>query len=81
MRQLSFDSIQVTQVVDKSDKLDEQTLKLHGCVCSSPNLEFTSTDPKIVKEHPNFFGKYTYKVSNIIYSFIYYLIIFNTSSI
>jgi len=52
---------QVTQVVDKSDKLDEQTLKLHGCVCPSPNLEFTSTDPKIVKEHPNFFGKYTYK--------------------
>jgi len=64
---------QVTQVVDKSDKLDEQTLKLHGCVCSSPNLEFTSTDPKIVKEHPNFFGKYTYKVSNIIHSFMYIL--------
>ena len=54
--------VQVSQVVDKSDKLDEQTLKLHGCKCSSPNLEFTSTDQSIVKEHPEFFGKYSYKV-------------------
>ena len=50
-------------ILDKSDKLDENTLKLHGCVCSSPNLEFTSTDPKIMKEHPDFFGTYSYKVS------------------
>jgi len=52
---------EVSNTVDKSDKLDEETLKRHGCLCFSSNLKFSSTDPKIEKEHPEFFGTYSYK--------------------
>ena len=52
---------QISNTVDKSDKLDEETLKRHGCLCFSSNLKFSSTDPKIEKEHPEFFGTYSYK--------------------
>jgi len=52
---------QISQTADKTEKIDEQTLKHHGCVCPSANIKFTTTDTKIEKEHPEFFGRYTYK--------------------
>ena len=51
----------VSQTVGKSDNLDNQILKNHGCVCSSP-VKFSTTDSSIEKEHPEFFGLYSYKV-------------------
>jgi len=53
----------ISQTVGKSDKLDNQILKNHGCVCSSP-VKFSTTDSSIEKEHPEFFGLYSYKVQN-----------------
>ena len=51
----------MSQTVGKSDKLDNQILKNHGCVCSS-TVKFSTTDSSIEKEHPEFFGLYSYKV-------------------
>jgi len=51
---------QISQTVGKSDNLDNQILKNHGCVCSSP-VKFSTTDSSIEKEHPEFFGLYSYK--------------------
>jgi len=51
---------QITQTVDKSDNLDDKILKNHGCVCSS-SVKFSTTDSAIEKEHPEFFGSYSYK--------------------
>ena len=53
----------MSQTVGKSDKLDNQILKNHGCVCSS-TVKFSTTDSSIEKEHPDFFGLYSYKVQN-----------------
>ena len=53
----------VSQTVGKSDNLDNQILKNHGCVCSS-SVKFSTTDSSIEKEHPDFFGMYSYKVQN-----------------
>ena len=52
----------VSQTNQRSDRLDTETLKTHGCGCSSTTLTFSSTDKKIEKEHPDYFGSYKYKV-------------------
>lgn len=56
-----MEKIFVSQTVDKSDNLDDKILKNHGCVCSS-SVKFSTTDSAIEKEHPEFFGSYSYKV-------------------
>ena len=43
--------------------MDAETLRAHGCNCTSPTITFSTTDVKIQKEHPDYFGSYTYKVS------------------
>ena len=50
--------------------MDRETLRAHGCGCSSPTLTFSTTDAKIQKEHPDYFGSYKYKVTSKPISFI-----------
>jgi len=51
----------VTQTNQRSDVVDKETLRAHGCACTSPSLTFSSTDAKIQKEHPDYFGSFKYK--------------------
>ena len=52
----------ISQTNKQSATAQEQTLKTHGCVCTSPHLEFSTTDAKLKKSHPQDFGHYHYKV-------------------
>ena len=52
----------VSQTNQRSDLLDTESLRAHGCGCSSTTLIFSSTDKNIQKEHPDYFGSYKYKV-------------------
>merc|ERR1719315_148120 len=40
---------------------EEEALKKAGCVCTSPHLEFSTTDAKLQKSHPEDFGHYHFK--------------------
>merc|ERR1711892_913584 len=51
----------VTQTNKKAETSQEQTLKTHGCVCTSPHLEFSTTNAKIQKSNPEDFGHYRFK--------------------
>ena len=33
----------------------------YGCLCTAPTLQFTATQPNIMKKHPEFFGSYQYR--------------------
>jgi len=52
---------QVSQTNRQTSTAQEQTLKLHGCVCTSPNLEFSTTTAAHITSHPNHFGQYQFK--------------------
>ena len=52
----------VSQTNQRSDVVDTETLRAHGCGCSSTTLTFSSTDKNVQKEHPDYFGSYKYKV-------------------
>jgi len=51
----------ISQTNKQSETAQEQTLKTHGCVCTSPHLEFSTTDAKLKKSHPQEFGQYNFK--------------------
>jgi len=51
----------VSQTNIKAEASHEQTLKTHGCICTSPHLQFSSTDAKLQKSHAAEFGHYQYK--------------------
>ena len=66
----------VSQTNQRSDVVDTETLRAHGCGCSSTTLTFSSTDKNVQKEHPDYFGSYKYKVLYTIltvWSFRYYI--------
>jgi len=52
---------QVSQTHQQAEVSQEQTLKKFGCICTSPHLEFSTTDAKIQKSHPEDFGHYHFK--------------------
>lgn len=52
---------QVSQTNQQSAVAQEQTLKTQGCICTSPHLEFSTTDAKLQKSHPQDFGQYHFK--------------------
>merc|ERR1711872_160841 len=51
----------ISQANQKSETAQEQTLKTHGCVCTSPHLEFSTTDDKLKKSYPQDFGHYQFQ--------------------
>jgi len=51
----------VSQTNQKSEVAQEQTLKTHGCICTSPHIEFSTTDAKLQKSHLQDFGHYHFK--------------------
>jgi len=50
-----------TGLADKSGEVARQELARHGCLCTAPTLQFTATQPSIMKKHPEFFGSYQYR--------------------
>merc|ERR1719150_954031 len=50
----------MTSSQNELSKSQEELLQSHGCGCSSPTLTFSTTDAKIQKEHPDYFGSYKY---------------------
>merc|ERR1712128_1026 len=42
----------VSKTNQQSETLQEQTLKTHGCICTSPHLEFSTSDANTKKSHP-----------------------------
>jgi len=51
----------VSQTSLQSEVSQEQTLKTHGCICTSPHLEFSTTDANLLKSHAADFGHYHFK--------------------
>merc|ERR1712123_557481 len=51
----------VSKSNQQSETLQEQTLKTHGCICTSPHLEFSTSDANTKKSHPQDFGHYHFK--------------------
>eukprot|EP00090_Calanus_glacialis_P020617 TRINITY_DN3180_c0_g1_i1.p1 TRINITY_DN3180_c0_g1~~TRINITY_DN3180_c0_g1_i1.p1 ORF type:complete len:593 (+),score=149.12 TRINITY_DN3180_c0_g1_i1:61-1839(+) len=51
----------VAQTNQQSEVAQEQTLKTQGCICTSPHLEFSTTDAKLQKSHLQDFGHYHFK--------------------
>jgi len=51
----------VSKTNQQSETLQEQTLKTHGCICTSPHLEFSTSDANTKKSHPQDFGHYHFK--------------------
>merc|ERR1711915_984353 len=55
---------QISQTNKQSETAQEQTLKKHGCVCTSPHLEFSTTTTKHLTTYPDHFGHYHFKGMN-----------------
>jgi len=55
---------QISQTNKQSETAQEQTLKSHGCVCTSPHLEFSTTTTKHLTTYPDHFGHYHFKGMN-----------------
>lgn len=51
----------VSQTNLQSETSQEQTLKTHGCVCTSPHLEFSTTTANTLKSNPESFGHFHFK--------------------
>lgn len=51
----------IAETNQQAETAQEQTLKTHGCVCTSPHLEFSSTDAKLHKANQQDFGHYHFK--------------------
>merc|ERR1712025_1063907 len=45
----------------KMDDAQEAILKKQGCICTSPHLEFSTTDDKLKKSYPRDFGHYQFQ--------------------